>query len=366
MAKTDVLLISSPRFVDHRTPGGHPEQPARAEVMARVAARWTADGGRTAAPEPVTDEALARVHDARYLEDIAATAGRRARLDPDTYTSPESVAVARLAAGATVAAVDHALDHGGPGVAFVRPPGHHAERARAMGFCLYNNAAVAAAHALACGLERVAVVDYDVHHGNGIQWIFYDDPRVLYVSTHQYPFYPGTGAADDVGRGAGAGTTVNVPLGAGAGDADLDRVFREVVMPILGAYGPDARRAVGRLRRARGRSARRDATVDGRLRHADATPVGVRRRPLRRPACRNHRGRLRPAGAGGVPGQHAGGLRGGPARVHPAGARLDHDCRRRPRVGATRPVSVLDGHRVRWGRGASPSRANLKGSGVIR
>ena len=239
MAKSDVLLVSSPRFVDHRTPNGHPERPARAEVMARVAERWTAGGGPTAAPVPVSDEALARVHDGRYLEDIAATAGRRVRLDPDTYTSPDSEAVARLAAGAAVAAVDHALDHGAPGLAFVRPPGHHAERARAMGFCLYNNAAVAAAHALARGLERVAVVDYDVHHGNGIQWIFYDDPRVLYVSTHQYPFYPGTGAADDVGRGDGAGTTVNVPLAAGAGDADLDRVFREVVMPILGSYAPD-------------------------------------------------------------------------------------------------------------------------------
>lgn len=240
MAKTDVLLISSPRFVDHRTPDGHPERPARAEVMARVAARWAAGGGRVAAPEPVADEALARVHDGRYLEEVAATAGRRARLDPDTWTSPDSAAVARLAAGAALAAVDHALDRGAPGLAFVRPPGHHAERARAMGFCLYNNAAIAAAHALARGLERVAVVDYDVHHGNGVQWIFYDDPRVLYVSTHQHPFYPGTGAADDVGRGAGAGTTVNAPLAAGAGDADLDRVFRDVVMPVLGAYAPDA------------------------------------------------------------------------------------------------------------------------------
>ena len=240
MAKTDALLISSPRFVDHRTPDGHPERPARAEVMARVAARWAAGGGRVAAPEPVADEALARVHDGRYLEEVAAAAGRRVRLDPDTWTSPDSVAVARLAAGAALAAVDHALDRGAPGLAFVRPPGHHAERARAMGFCLYNNAAIAAAHAIARGLERVAVVDYDVHHGNGVQWIFYDDPRVLYVSTHQHPFYPGTGAADDVGRGAGAGTTVNAPLAAGAGDADLDRVFREVVLPVLGAYAPDA------------------------------------------------------------------------------------------------------------------------------
>lgn len=239
MASEDVLLISSPRFVDHRPPAGHPEQPARAEVMARAAARWAASGGRTASPEPVADAALGRVHDRGYLADIASTAGRRVRLDPDTWASPDSEAVARLAVGATVAAVDHALDRGAPGLAFVRPPGHHAERARAMGFCLYNNAAVAAAHGLARGLERVAVVDYDVHHGNGIQWIFYDDPRVLYVSTHQYPFYPGTGAADDVGRGDGAGTTVNVPLAAGAGDADLDRVFREIVMPILGAYAPD-------------------------------------------------------------------------------------------------------------------------------
>ena len=240
MAKSDVLLVSSPRFVDHRTPGGHPERPARAEVMARVAERWAATGGPAAAPAPVSDQALARVHDGRYLEDIASTAGRRVRLDPDTWTSPDSEAVARLAAGATVAAVDHARERGAPGLAFVRPPGHHAERARAMGFCLYNNAAVAAAHALARGLERIAVIDYDVHHGNGIQWIFYDDSRVLYVSTHQYPFYPGTGAADDVGRDDGAGTTVNVPLAAGAGDADLDRVFREVVMPILAGYAPDA------------------------------------------------------------------------------------------------------------------------------
>ena len=239
MAKTDVLLISSPRFADHRTPDGHPERPGRAEVMARVAARWTAAGGRTVAPAPATTEALARVHDRRYLEDIASTAGRRVRLDPDTWTSADSEAVARLAAGAAVAAVDHALDHDAPGLAFVRPPGHHAEQARAMGFCLYNNAAVAAAHALARGAGRVAVVDYDVHHGNGIQWIFYDDPRVLYVSTHQHPFYPGTGAADDVGRSAGAGATVNVPLAAGAGDADLDLVFRDVVIPIVEAYGPD-------------------------------------------------------------------------------------------------------------------------------
>jgi acetoin utilization deacetylase AcuC-like enzyme len=121
-------------------------------------------------------------------------------LDADTFTSPESQEVALLAAGAAIGAVDHALDARAPAFALVRPAGHHAERDRAMGFCLYNNVAVGAAHALARGLSRVAVVDIDVHHGNGTQWIFYDDPRVLYVSSHQFPFYPGTGAADEAGQ----------------------------------------------------------------------------------------------------------------------------------------------------------------------
>ncbi len=239
MAVADVLLIASPRFVDHETPPGHPERPERAEVMARAAERWRTAGGVVAEPVAAADEALARVHDADYLRSIVDTRGRRVRLDPDTYASPESETIARLAAGATIAAVDHALDREAPGLAFVRPPGHHAERARAMGFCLYSNAAVAAAHARARGAARVAVIDYDVHHGNGTQWIFYDDPSVLYVSTHQYPFYPGTGAADDVGRGDGAGATLNVPLEAGATDADQDLAFREVILPVLGAFDPE-------------------------------------------------------------------------------------------------------------------------------
>ena len=110
----------------------------------------------------------------------------------------------------------------------VRPPGHHAEADRAMGFCLYNSIAVGAAYARSRGLSRVAMIDYDVHHGNGTQWMFYDDPSVLFVSSHQFPFYPGTGAATDIGRGEGLGTTVNLPLEAGAGDADYDLVYREV------------------------------------------------------------------------------------------------------------------------------------------
>ena len=172
------------------------------------------------------------MHEAGYLAEIASTSGRRVQLDADTYASPDTQIVARLAAGAAVAGVGYALDQHSPAMAFVRPPGHHAERDRAMGFCLYNNAAIAAAHALSRGLERVVVIDYDVHHGNGIQSIFYDDPRVLYISTHQYPFYPGTGAASEIGNGAGTGFTFNIPLEAGAGDADLDLMFRRLVLPL--------------------------------------------------------------------------------------------------------------------------------------
>ena len=236
--RNDVLLLFSEHFTGHATPSGHPERPARAAVMADVARRWADAGGAVAAPAPAPTEALLRVHDQLHLDTIRGTAGQRVRLDADTFTAPDSEEVARLAAGAAVAAVDHALT-GARGIAFVRPPGHHAERDRAMGFCLYNNVAVAAAHALSRGLDKVAIVDYDVHHGNGTQWMFYDDPRILYVSLHQYPFYPGTGAAADVGRDRGEGFTVNVPLEAGAGDADYGLAFDQAVAPILEAFAPD-------------------------------------------------------------------------------------------------------------------------------
>jgi acetoin utilization deacetylase AcuC-like enzyme len=160
-------------------------------------------------------------------------------LDPDTFTSPESYELARLAAGAALVAVDHAMAGSGPALALVRPPGHHAERDRAMGFCLFNNVAVAAAYARAKGAARVAIVDIDVHHGNGTQQIFEDDPHVLYVSTHQYPCYPGTGAVGETGTGAGKGRTVNVPIEPGAGDDDYAHVLERVVVPVLRAFAAD-------------------------------------------------------------------------------------------------------------------------------
>jgi len=223
-----MLLISSKRFQEHTPPPGHPERPERAEVFDRIAAAWRAGGGRVVEPRRATREEVRRVHDEAYVASIEALDGRPAMLDPDTFTSPESVTVAWLAAGAAVQAMEHALDTGETAFALVRPPGHHAERDKAMGFCLFNNVAVAAAAAVARGLSRVAVVDIDVHHGNGTQWMFYDDPRVLYVSTHQFPFYPGTGAAGETGTGAGTGFTLNIPLAAGARDADYERAYATV------------------------------------------------------------------------------------------------------------------------------------------
>jgi acetoin utilization deacetylase AcuC-like enzyme len=247
-----LILITSDRFAEHRMPPGHPERVERAEVMNAVASRARARGYEVTAPHPASTEQLARVHAPEYIARIAETAGRAIALDPDTYTSAESQGVALLAAGAAIDAVKIAMNvddsgrgrpSGRPGLnaalAMVRPPGHHAERGRAMGFCLFNNVAVAAAHARADGASRVAIVDYDVHHGNGTQHMFESDPGVLYVSLHQFPFYPGTGAAAEIGRGAGTGFTVNLPLEVGAVDEDYRVAFSEVVVPVLRQYDPD-------------------------------------------------------------------------------------------------------------------------------
>jgi acetoin utilization deacetylase AcuC-like enzyme len=234
-----LVLVASDAFERHLTPPGHPERPERAHVFAAVATAWRQNGGVVRAPRPASLEELAAVHDRDHLERMAGTAGRAAMLDPDTFTSPESYDLARLAAGATLVGLDHTMGGHGPALVLVRPPGHHAERDRAMGFCLFNNVAVAAAYARAKGAARVAVVDIDVHHGNGTQQIFEDDPDVLYVSTHQYPCYPGTGAATEVGRGAGRGRTVNVPIEPGAGDDDYASVLSRLVVPILTAFAAD-------------------------------------------------------------------------------------------------------------------------------
>jgi len=161
-------------------------------------------------------------------------------LDPDTFTSPESYDVALLAAGSTIDAARHAVKTGEPALALVRPPGHHAEPDRAMGFCLFNNIAIAAAALRRDGLARVAIVDIDVHHGNGTQAAFYADPTVLYISSHQFPYYPGTGGASETGSGAGRGFTLNIPLPAGSTDADYAAAYGSVAVPALEQFHPDA------------------------------------------------------------------------------------------------------------------------------
>jgi acetoin utilization deacetylase AcuC-like enzyme len=235
-----MILIGSPRFAEHVTPPGHPERPERAEVFDAVIADFQRGGGRAVDPHPATREELARVHTPDYLDLIDSIAGRPFRLDPDTYTSPESRDIAALAAGAALGAARHAWATGEPAFALVRPPGHHAEPDRAMGFCLYNNVAVAAADLRLRGATRVAIVDIDVHHGNGTQAAFYEDPTVLFVSSHQYPFYPGTGAASETGAGPGEGYTINLPMEAGARDDEFLSAYESVVVPALQRFRPEA------------------------------------------------------------------------------------------------------------------------------
>jgi acetoin utilization deacetylase AcuC-like enzyme len=240
-----LTLFTSSRFADHLTPPGHPERVERADLMQAIASEFRSGGGEVREPRAATREELQRIHHADYVGLIAETAGRATALDADTFTSPNTYDVACLAAGAAVSAVDWVLDperksSAGPAraMAMVRPPGHHAEADRAMGFCFFNNIAVAAAHARAAGLARVAIVDYDVHHGNGTQWSFYTDPSVLFISSHQFPYYPGTGAATEIGSAAGKGYTINLPLAAGATDADYELVYARVAVPVLKQFRP--------------------------------------------------------------------------------------------------------------------------------
>jgi len=235
-----LTIIHSPRIADHLTPPGHPERPERAETMTRVVERFRVGGGRVIEPRRATDDDLHRVHTPEYVQSITAARGRAVMLDADTFTSPDSEDVARLAAGAVLTGVDAVLEgrSGSRALAVVRPPGHHAESDRAMGFCLYNNIAIGAAYARSRGCERVAILDYDVHHGNGTQSTFYEDPTVLFVSSHQYPFYPGSGGADETGRGAGVGFTLNLPLAAGTRDAEVIARYEQEALPLVERFRP--------------------------------------------------------------------------------------------------------------------------------
>ena len=235
-----LVVAGAPELDRHDSGPGHPERAARVgAALAGLEEAGLADAVVALEARRATLEELARVHPLSYLEALRAfcEAGGGA-LDPDTVVGPGSWDTALLSAGAALAAIE-ALAGGRGEAAFVaaRPPGHHATADQAMGFCLLNNVAVAAA-ALADGGERVLVVDWDVHHGNGTQEIFWDDPRVLYVSTHQSPLYPGTGRVQDTGGPSAPGTTLNVPLPPGATGDVLLRAFDEVVEQAVEQFAP--------------------------------------------------------------------------------------------------------------------------------
>lgn len=233
------ILVTHPSSLEHVSPGEHPERPER--VAAAVEGVVASDLATVyAEAREATREELTAVHESRFLDqlrDLCADGG--GSIDADTYAVRRSWNAALFAAGAGLTAIE-AIERGDADVGFaaVRPPGHHAETDRTMGFCLINNIAVSAAALVRRG-QRVAIVDWDVHHGNGTQEIFFHSPDVLYVSLHHSPFYPGTGRIQEVGRGLGVGATVNIPLFGGSGGAEYRQAFSRIVLPVLDQFGPD-------------------------------------------------------------------------------------------------------------------------------
>lgn len=234
-------IIWDERSLWHETGPYHPERPDRLRVIGEML--QTSPVGKEVKhlkPRLATPEEIALVHSLRYVRAIENTSGHTVQLDADTGVSPQSYQAACLAVGGLLVCVDAVMAQElGNAFAFVRPPGHHAEAERAMGFCLFNNVAIAAEYARKHhGLERILIVDFDVHHGNGTQWAFYDRPDIFYCSTHRYPFYPGTGDEREEGEGKGRGYTRNFTFSGGEGDLEYDTVFEKEILPLARDYAP--------------------------------------------------------------------------------------------------------------------------------
>jgi acetoin utilization deacetylase AcuC-like enzyme len=239
-------LIKDDRYLEHDAGEGHPESPNRLRVIHDLVRKEFRELP-CIPPRLASEDELALVHDPFYIQTVAKTEGRaRSQLDADTGLSARSYEIARLAAGGLLQAVDSllkpqsAIDNPKSVFAFVRPPGHHAEPDRGMGFCLFNNVAIAARYAKEqYGLQRLLIVDWDLHHGNGTQKTLYDDPGVLFFSSHQYPYYPGSGNFNEVGKGLGEGYTINAPFPSGFGDAEYYHIYNTILKPIALEYRPE-------------------------------------------------------------------------------------------------------------------------------
>ena len=240
MARTAV--VTDRRYLRHFAGRGHPERPERLSAMIDMAEAMAGSEVALIAPRAAERDEIALCHDPAFIEEVERTRQfDRFAFDADTYTSRDSFDAAVLAAGGVLTAIEAVLaGEVENAFALVRPPGHHALAARAMGFCLFNNVAIGAAWlARRRGLSRVAIVDWDVHHGNGTQELFYESADVMYMSIHQYPFYPGTGAFNELGAGAGAGYTVNAPMPATFGDDEYLRIFDDLLMPMARRFNPE-------------------------------------------------------------------------------------------------------------------------------
>ena len=237
--KTPTGVIFHPDYLKHET-GAHPERKERLlSIIAHLKETGMMERLELTEPRSASLEEIMYVHSEGYIEKARRYSELGMSLDPDTVLSGNSYRVALLAAGGAITAVDAILDGLDNSFALVRPPGHHATPDRGMGFCIFNNIAIAARHAQKMGKKRVLIVDWDVHHGNGTQDSFYDDPSVLYFSTHQYPHYPGTGWLDETGTGEGEGFNINVPLPAGTDDSGFVTAFEEILVPAALEFRPD-------------------------------------------------------------------------------------------------------------------------------